>query len=283
MRIGLALRSTVFNPSLIARMVPSIDDSAIDSIWFPSVGKAFDALDMCGVSLGKSRRLSVGTGVIRTSDFAEERLLARVHTLREGSDGRFVLGIGTGSGTGRVALEGLVEVARKLAADYPEQHRPTIFFAALKRKALREAYFNAQGAILNFCSPKYARTIARGNTPKSDFTLACYVKLFFAQDDERAKRMLVQEMKMYAAIPQYHAMFEEMGVSGAIAALEGSSAIPQELQEISLANPSDSEILSMMEDFSGAGVNLPIVYPYVGGDDSYKKAVVERLSKLSAT
>jgi hypothetical protein len=32
--------------------------------------------------------------------------------------------------------------------------------------------------------------------------------------------------------------------------------------------------------FARAGVNLPIIYPYVAGDDGYKTAVVERLCKL---
>ncbi|MDA4132623.1 MAG: LLM class flavin-dependent oxidoreductase, partial [Thaumarchaeota archaeon] len=149
MKVGLALRSTVFSPSSIARMIPMLDKSEIDSVWFPSVGKAFDALDMCGISLGESRRLRVGTGVIKSNDYDDAQLLARVHTLSEGSGGRFVLGVGTGSGTGKSAIDGLVELARRLRAGYPEHRRPPVFFAALKGRILRAAYLNAEGAILN--------------------------------------------------------------------------------------------------------------------------------------
>jgi luciferase-like monooxygenase len=280
MKAGLALRSTVFSPSSIARMIPTLDKSEIDSVWFPSVGKAFDALDMCGISLGESRRLRVGTGVIKSNDYDGAQLLARMHTLSEGSGGRFVLGVGTGSGIGKSAIDGLVGLATGLRARYPEQRRPPIFFAALKGRMLRAAYVNAEGAILNFCPPDYVERIIPKGLHREGFTLACYVKLFFAEKEPIARKMLVDEMKMYDGFPQYHIMFEEIGVSDAISRLDSESAIPDQLLEISLANPSDDQVARLVDRFAGAGVDLPIIYPYISGDDGYKAAVVERLCKL---
>jgi hypothetical protein len=280
MKVGLALRSTVFSPSSIARMIPMLDRSEIDSVWFPSVGNAFDALDMCGISLGESRRLRVGSGVIKSNDYDDTRLLARTHTLNEGSGGRFILGVGTGSGTGKSAIEGLVGLAKRLRASYPEQQKPPVFFAALKGRILRAAYMNAEGAILNFCPPDYVEKIVPKGLHREGFTLACYVKLFFAEKEPVARKMLVDEMKMYDGFPQYHVMFEEIGVSDAISRLDSESAIPDRLLEISLANPSDDQVARLVELFVRAGVDLPIIYPYVSGDDGYKAAVVERLCKL---
>jgi hypothetical protein len=106
---------------------------------------------MCGISLGKSSRLRVGTGVIRSTDYDTARLLARLHTLSEGSGRRFILGIGTGAGTGRVAIDGLVDLANGVRADYPERQKPPIFFAALRRRyveARLPVYYSMSDACL---------------------------------------------------------------------------------------------------------------------------------------
>jgi Luciferase-like monooxygenase len=281
MKLGLALRSTVFSPSSIAKIIPLLDRSEVDSVWFPSVGRAFDALDMCGISLGGSRRLRVGTGVVTTAEYDAARLLPRVHTLSEGSEMRFILGIGTGSGRGHAAVDGLVETATKLRHDYPEEQKPLIYFAALRKRVLRAAYMNADGAILNFCPPSHVRSVVPDDLRRKDFTLACYIKLFFAEEEENAKKMLVDELKMYDAIPQYHAMFADAGASDAIKGLSPASTFSEKITEISRANPTDEEVVGILGGFRDSGVDLPIIYPYVSGDERRKAAVVERLSALA--
>jgi hypothetical protein len=284
MKVGFALRSTVFSPSSIAKVIPLLEESAVDSVWFPTglPGQVFDAFDMCGISLGKSKRLRVGTGVIRSTDYDVSKLLARLYTLSEGSGGRFILGIGTGAATGRAAIDGLIDFANRLRADYPEQQKPPIFFAALRQRILRAAYLNAEGAILNFCPPDYVQKVVPKDVSAKGFTLACYIKLFFAEKDAAAKKMLIDEIRMYDSIPQYHAMFREMGSSDSISKLDPESAqdIPGDLLEISSANPDDDEVGHILRRFSRAGVSLPIIYPYVSGDDEYKVAVIERLASF---
>ena len=284
MKVGIALRSTVFGPPLVAKLIPLLERSGVDSVWYPSGGQAFDALDMCGMSLGKSDRLHVGTGVIRSTDYETMQLIGRVHTLAEGSGGRFILGVGTGAGTGRAAIDGLVDLANRVRSGYPEEEKPPIFFAALRRRMLRAAYLNAEGAILNFCSPQYVQRIRPKDVGAKGFTLACYIKLFFAREDAAARRMLIDEMKRYDGIPQYHSMFEEIEVSEAIAGLDLGSVqkIPDELLAISSANPSDDKVGRILDDFRRAGVDLPIIYPYVLGDDTYKITLVERLASIIA-
>jgi hypothetical protein len=284
MKVGLALRSTVFSLAVIARAIPLLEKSKLDSLWFPSAGQAFDPLDMSGICLGRSSRLRVGTGIIRPMDYDVEQLLARVHTLSEGSGRRFVLGLGTGAGTGRAAIDSLVGVTNKLRANYPELQKPPVFFAALRRRMLRTAYLNAEGAILNFCPPDYVRKMVAENVGVKEFTLACYIKLFFAEKDEVARKMLIDEMKGYNELPQYRAMFEEIGCSDSINRLDSESArsIPDNLLEISSANPSDNEVGDILGRFNRAGVDLPIIYPYVWGDEDYKVVVAERLASIVA-
>ncbi|MDA4121926.1 MAG: LLM class flavin-dependent oxidoreductase [Thaumarchaeota archaeon] len=279
MKIGVALRSTVFDPRSIAKLVPVLEESGVDSVWFPSVGPAFDCLDMCGISLGATSTMRVGTGVIKPTTYAPSLLLARLHTLYAGSGGRFILGLGTGSSIGASAIEGLAALAKNLREGYAGKDEPPIYFAALRARMLRAAYAAADGAILNFCSPSYVRSIKPKGASK-DFTLACYVKLFFAEREEAARRMLVDEMKTYNSFPAYHAMFDKMGASDAIEGLDSGSttSIPKNLLEISLANPDVDEVSAMLRRFVGAGVDLPIIYPYVTGGEEYKVGVVERLA-----
>lgn len=275
----MALRATVFGPSLIGELVALLDETRVESVWFPSVGKAFDPLDMCGIALGRTRRLRVATGVIKSSDYGVEMLQARVNTLSEGSGRRFILGVGTGAGIGGPAVQKLVTLTSTLRESYPSRIVPPVFFAALRGKILSVASQHADGALLNFCPPSFVSEI-RPKRIRENFTLGCYVKLFFAEEDAVARKMLVDEIRMYDRIPQYHAMFEEIGVSGAIRGLERGSTIPDDLLEISMANPSDVEVVSMLEKFMEAGVGLPIIYPYISGDDVYKTSVVERLGRL---
>jgi hypothetical protein len=237
---------------------------------------------MCGISLGKSERLRVGTGVIRFTDYDVPHLLARLYTLNEGSGRRFILGIGTGAATGRPAIDELVDFADRLRADYPEQQKPPVFFAALRQRILRAAYLNAEGAILNFCPPGYVQKIVPKDLDARGFTLACYIKLFFAEKDAVAKKMLIDEIRTYDSLPQYHAMFEENGSSDSISKLDPESArdIPDDLLEISSANPDDDDVGRILGRFGRVGVNLPIIYPYVSGDDKYKVAVAERLASI---
>lgn len=277
-KVGLALRSTVFSQRLVAELVGSIERSRIDSVWFPSVGNSFDALDMCGIALGESHRLRVASGVIRSGDYQPAVLLARVHTLSEASGGRFILGIGTGMSSGSAAIKQLVNLTDGLRSSYPEPSKPPIFFAALKRKMLHAAMEHADGALLNFCSPEYVSLIESNRKRPEQFTMGCYIKLFFAEEDDVADEMLITEVKMYDRFPQYHKMFERMGISNVLSDID--HGIPGELLKLARANPSDEEVMDMVKSFNSVGVDLPVIYPYVSGDRSYKQSVIERLVGL---
>jgi len=281
---GIALRSTVFPPGAILRLAPLLD-SAFSSVWFPSVGARYDSLEMCALALGATSRLRAGTGVIRPGELDLVQLAGRADTLSEGSRGRFILGLGTGRSRGGVALSDLVDHTRRLRAANPPGALPIpIYFAALGPRMVRASFESADGVLLNFCSPSYASTViaGAGRRARDGFRVACYVKLFFAQDDDEARRMLAEEFVQYDSFPQYHEMFHAMGLSRSIAALRGKRQIAPdqiagEVSEVSMANPTRDETLELLKRFREAGVGSPVVYPYVAGADDSKVAVVERL------
>jgi hypothetical protein len=283
MKVGFALRSSVFHPSLIVEIAPLLEGAQVDSIWFPDAGMSFDALDLCALALGSTRRVRVGTGVIRAGEQDPARLSARVLTMSEASQGRFILGLGAGMVRGPAAIEEVVALAEKLRAGYRGERKPPIFFAALRGGMLRAALSSADGAILNFCPPSHVGRILPEGGVRKGFALACYIKLFFAESDATARKMLVHEITNYNSYPSYHKMFEVAGVADSIAALgRDSRKIPDALLEISLPNPTNQEVARFLGRFARAGVNLPIVYPYVSGDERYQLEVVKALASVVA-
>jgi alkanesulfonate monooxygenase SsuD/methylene tetrahydromethanopterin reductase-like flavin-dependent oxidoreductase (luciferase family) len=283
MRVGFALRSSVFHPSMIVKIAPLLERAKVDSIWFPDAGMVFDALDLCALALGSTRRVRVGTGVIRAGEHDPARLSPRVLTVSEASEGRFILGLGAGMSHGPTAVGEVVALAEKLRAGYRGERKPPIFFAALRGGMLRAALSSADGAILNFCPPSHVERIVPKRGARKGFALACYIKLFFAKSDAAARRMLVQEITNYNGYPSYHRMFEVAGVADSIAGLgRDSLKIPDRILEISLPNPTKQEVAQLLGRFAQAGANLPIIYPYVSGDEGYQLEVVRTLASVAA-
>ena len=280
---GIAIRSTVFPPHLILSIVPEFDNS-FSAVWFPSVGARFDSLDMCGLALGTSRSLNAGTGVIRLHEQDLGQLARRADTLSQGSQNRFILGVGTGALLGRAAVDRLVDLARKLRASYPETTQTPIYFAALGPRMVRTAFESADGVLLNFCSPRYASSVISGaaSGKKETFRVACYVKLFFAEDEDESRRMLAEEFLSYDSLPHYRKMFEAMRITRTLDAFRNHREVSDrdtsgEVSEISLSNPTQGQVRELLGRFREAGVDSPVVYPYVSGTDDYKLSVVKRL------
>lgn len=280
--IGIALRSTVFPPSLIPTLAPELD-GRFSTVWFPSIGSRADSIEMCALSLGATRRLKSGTGVIRLAEYDLARLADRAEGLARSSSGRFILGVGTGHMRGPTAVDQLVSLTEDLRGRGLAGGSVPLYFAALGPRMVRAAFENADGVLLNFCSPRYAsRVTSMAGRRRDGFRVACYVKLFFAQDDGEARFMLANEFANYDAIPQYHDMFESMGLSQTLASLRGrqtvsASDITSEMSQISLANPTREQTLDLLERFAEAGVDSPVVYPYVSGSESYKLEIARTL------
>lgn len=280
--IGIALRSTVFPPDLIPRLAPELD-GRFSTAWFPSIGSRADSIEMCALSLGATRRLNSGTGVIRLAEYDLGRLADRAESLARSSQGRFILGVGTGHLRGYAAVDQLVNLTRNLRERGLGDGSVPICFAALGPRMVRAAFGNADGVLLNFCSPRYAHdVISTAGRRRDGFRVACYVKLFFAHDDGEARFMLANEFANYNAIPQYHDMFDAMGLSQTLVALRGKQTVSAgdvtpEMAQISLANPTREQTLGLLGRFAEAGVDSPVVYPYISGSEEYKFEVARRL------
>jgi hypothetical protein len=101
----------------------------------------------------------------------------------------------------------------------------------------------------------------------------------------RAERLLAEEFVKYDGLPQYHEMFKKDGIADSVEQLrKGLSSgepilIPDNLEEVSLANPSQEKLSEHINKFRKSGVSLPCVYPYFDSNESssFKKSVIETI------
>ncbi|MHB1867547.1 MAG: LLM class flavin-dependent oxidoreductase [Nitrososphaerales archaeon] len=280
-KMGIALRSNIVPPSEIVKFTKVIDQSSVTHIFINESSPDFDCLDICSASLGVSKGISVGSGVIRLLEHDEKLLLKRLKTLQAISGNRFILGVGTGSpgaDPGQkidLMLQRLQDLRKGFSADSATTF-PQIFIAALKTGIARRVAGRSEGILLNFCTPEYAGRLIQDYkqsfSGKTEF--GCYLKVFCSKTDAVARKLLVKEFENYATLEQYRKMFERDGVLSDIRSaseyLQKNGSAPPSLLRISLANPSESELKEYLARFRDAGVSLPCIYPYFSQDDGFE-------------
>jgi len=305
-KFGLALRSELYSPKEIidfARLADGSDE--ISHLFFPDIPVGSESIELSVASLAVTERVRIGSGVLRLSEHDPKILARRLETIQNISENRFVLGVGVGSPGPRpretietmfAQLEDTKKRFRSSGSSSSE-HKveikfPEVFIATLRTGMARRSLSQADGLLLNFCSPQYAQRLIsnldgkvaeEGSSRKVSF--ACYVKIFFAKEQQTADRLLIEEFVKYDNISQYHKMFEEDGVapfmrtSRELLTMNQSLEVPSELKEISLSNPGKEELFGMIQRFRTAGIDLPCVYPYFTPNEigEYKMEVMKMI------
>jgi Luciferase-like monooxygenase len=299
--IALALRSELYNPNEIVEFSKLADAAKnISHVFFPDIPNGQESLELSTACLVQTKRIKIGSGVLRLSEHDPRVFSRRVSTVQWLSGNRFVLGIGTGSpGTNPgQTIQKMFSTLENTKKSFPAKFNnqliafPEVFVAALKAGIAIKSIERADGLILNFCSPSYCeRLVARlTNTRQNAKKIVCYVKIFYSEKDSIAERLLVEEFVKYDRLPHYHAMFERDDVSQSIASVredisKGSITIPEKLKKISLPNPSIAELSDLVERFRNSGINLPCIYPYFRIDESsaFKSDVIKKIANFAST
>jgi hypothetical protein len=275
------------------------DVGSLSHIFIPEGSQGgFTSLDVSSASLAVSKRLRIGSGVIRILEHEPSLLARRLLTLQELSNNRFVLGIGTGRAgsdpklTIRSMLERLHSTRKsfqKFVAGMPGLAMPETFIATLRKGIAKAVADHPDGILLNFCQPEHARNVvnAFGDTRRR-LIVSCYLKLFYSRNLATAHRMLIEEFASYDQNPSYHKMFRLAGIAEEItrarsALSSGKSPdLSEKMLKISLANPTMSELEDYVSGFRAAGVDLPCLYPYfeLGEDEAFKIDKVEEIVRL---
>ena len=277
---GLALRPELYRNSEIFDFVRLADASGnISHVFFPDIANGNEPIELSTASLAITKRIKVGSGVLRLTEHDPNILARRLQTIQFLSANRFVLGIGTGTPGQNPAqtIERMFSVlaeTKRSFSSHGAANFPDVFIAALKPLMARKSIEIAEGLLLNFCSPAYAKRLAdRLGLKDSSKRIACYIKIFFARKKEDAESLLIEEFAKYDKFPHYHKMFENDHVSELIASAklglsQGHISVPEMLTRICLSNPDTAELNSLLVEFRRSGINLPCVYPYFSVSES---------------
>jgi alkanesulfonate monooxygenase SsuD/methylene tetrahydromethanopterin reductase-like flavin-dependent oxidoreductase (luciferase family) len=237
-----------------------------------------------------SSRIRVGAGVVPMWARTPATTAMAAATVQERSDGRFVLGLGSGSpppgSTPRKQLGRLRQYVAsvrtilageslppddpfgqggfKLALELPTGP-PPIWLGALGDRTLRAAGGIADGVILNWCTPKRVREARE--MVGADLTVAVYVRACLGVGERVALEALRLATAHYAAIPHYRRQMERMGFGDAAATAAEAFAsgdlerVPETLVRTLTVMGGRDEALARFAAFHDAGADLVLVYP----------------------
>lgn len=290
---GLALRPELYGANEILDFVRLADGSGnISHVFFSDIPNGNEPIELSTASLAVTKRIKVGSGVIRLKEHDPNILARRLQTIQFLSGNRFVLGMGAGTPGPSPAqtIESMFSLLANTKRSFSSNGAvkfPEVLVAALKPLMAKKSIELADGILLNFCSPDYAKRLTDKldlkNTSKS---IACYIKIFFARKKEDADKLLIEEFAKYDKFPPYHKMFENDRVSDLITSAilrlsDGRVEVPDMLKGICLSNPSTAELSSLLAEFRRSGISLPCVYPYFSADEGsdFKKQTMNLISE----
>jgi hypothetical protein len=263
-KAGIALRSTVFSPQEMKKVAMLCEKAKhLQYIFVPDVSSSLDAIELSLGILESSKTLKAGPGVIRLLEYDIANLGRRIITIQKMTNRRFFLGVGVGrpGSDARAAIDELFKRLKSLE-EYCKEERPETFVAALKRGLARRAAENAYTPLLNFCSSDYAGEVVKEISRVAKADVACYIKVFYSEQQERAEANLINEFVTYNMIPQYHQLFRMQHVDSYIEVAKERNELPGPLLRICLANPNKKQLMDFVNEMRDAGVSIPVIYPY---------------------
>jgi alkanesulfonate monooxygenase SsuD/methylene tetrahydromethanopterin reductase-like flavin-dependent oxidoreductase (luciferase family) len=311
---GFALRDPWPWPAF-ARLGRIGDELGYAAVFLPEI-RGRDALAALAALAGETSQVLLGTGIVPMASRRPTLTAMAAATVHERSDGRAILGLGTG-GAAAGALERLEEQVREIRGFLDEAvardgdgegdvdggrlalTRPVpIWIAALGPRAVALAGRIADGVLLNWCSPERV-ALAReqvvsaagdaGRDPGA-ISIAAYVRAAVSDDPAGgagAREALVAAASEYAALPAYRRQFEAMGLGPAArAASEPAGEAGARLDSVSplidlVCLSGDARgARARLDEYRRAGCDLPVVYPVPFSPDA-EASVVGTLSALA--
>lgn len=288
---GFALRDPYPWADLVG-LARAGEEAGYRAVFLPEVGARDTLATLTGLA-GETDRLLLGTGVVPLAARSPALLAMAAATVQERSNGRLLLGVGTGpAAPGALArLGATVEALRSAFAggsgtvdgapvetDLPLADAPQIWIAALGPKATRLAGAIADGVILNWCTPtrvaEAATQVAEGaeaaGRDPAAVTIAVYVRAALGPGTREAAR---QVAAAYASYPAYRRQFVALGID---------PADPDDVvRGVILTDPSSAR--ERLDAYRGAGAHLPVVYPVVPGGAPDATSARQTLDLLAPT
>jgi alkanesulfonate monooxygenase SsuD/methylene tetrahydromethanopterin reductase-like flavin-dependent oxidoreductase (luciferase family) len=281
----------------LQQIVGTAEETGHQAVFVPEIAgrEAFSTL--AGLA-GVTSSVRLGSGVVTIRSRRPVTAAMAAATVQEMSGGRFVLGIGSGTANrsesasenpvilvrdyvrmvravfsgGQVDARDASGFALELRSEGPP---PPIWLGALGDRMVSLAGAEADGVILNWCTPdRVARgcdTIrsaaeASGRDP-SEVTVSVYVRACLGLEEDVAMRALRAATAQYASIPHYLRQMERMGLGSegrqaAAAARAGRpDEVPESLVQALTVVGGRREWVARAEAFHRAGADLVLAYP----------------------
>jgi len=275
-RTGIVLRDPLPWDECV-QVARAAEEIGYEALFVPEIAGREAFASLAGYAYATSR-LRLGTGVVAIGARAAATTAMAAATVQDLSDGRFVLGIGSGPNRSLEAVREYVALVREAIAGLglrPRGGPPPVWLAALGNGMVGLAAETADGVLLNWCTPLRvaearaliaARAESAGRDPGS-ITVAVYVRACLGVEEVVALSTLREMTGQYAAIPHYLRQLELMGLGeeGAVAAkafVAGRPTdVPESLVRALTVIGGRKEALARFDEFRQAGADLVLCYP----------------------
>jgi alkanesulfonate monooxygenase SsuD/methylene tetrahydromethanopterin reductase-like flavin-dependent oxidoreductase (luciferase family) len=302
--IGVAIRDPWPWPvfSGIARLADALGFGAV---FLPEIAGR-DAFAALAALAGETTTMRLGSGVVPMPSRSLELTAMAAATVHERSNGRAILGIGTGPprpGALDALRRHVVELRARLSGSNPShEDAPTlsipsavpVWVAALGPRATRLAGEVADGVLLNWCPPErvaMARAeiaegaVAAGRDP-SEVEVGVYVRSCLVDDESAAMEALGSAAGEYASYPAYARQLRRVGLGDAAERAAAAhqagrtSDVPDELVRAVTLVGDVGPARDRLDAYRREGADVVIVYPVAVGSDG-TTSVADTLEALS--
>jgi 5,10-methylenetetrahydromethanopterin reductase len=301
-RTGVVLRDPLPWPQL-RQVVETAEQTGYEAVFLPEIAgrEAFTTLVGFAVT---TARIRLGTGVVSVRSRTPAITAMATATLDDLSDGRAILGLGSGSPSGQRGqvpslelVDRYLRLVRSILAGDQVPADPTlgtpafrlelqhpgavpIWLASLGDRMIGLAGRLADGVLLNWCTPERVAAARRvlaesaedaGRDPAA-LSVAVYVRACLEIDEDVALSSLKEMAGRYASIPHYRRQFEAMGLGEGAAlaakAFEGNKPeeVPDGLVRAVAIVGGRREALRRFTEYREAGADLVLCYPVTALD-----------------
>jgi 5,10-methylenetetrahydromethanopterin reductase len=252
----------------------------------------------------ETQRVLVGPGVATIFTSSVTELADQTATLHRVSNGRAMLGLGTGHPDAAESAGlpfhkplsrmrdyvGAIKDRLSKRSAAPEA-TPPIYIAALRTGMCRLAGQVGDGVLLNWASPAYLEEAVgsvrlgaeeAGRDPES-VDIACYLRVVPGEPDGATQEALARDFASYAARPIYRAAFDAQGyaeVADKIAGIyesdprKAASLVPDSLLE-QLTAVGKEATQGRLAEYRRMGVTLPVLAPLGSPKPDYWRQAIE--------
>jgi 5,10-methylenetetrahydromethanopterin reductase len=310
-KIALAF-STMPDSSLttIVKWAKQAEDAGIDGVFMTEANN--DSLACC-LGLGfNTSRIMLGTAITNIYLRHPNLLANEVAALSEFTDGRFILGLGTGHRPSNAALgidmgataapmKKMRETVGALRRMFDGRTNPKIsgrqpiFLAGVSRPMVRLAGEIADGVIFNFFPPERIKQAMRelhegirnASRDSNDVVPALFATAFISHDVEAARRPARTLLSRYGAMPYYGNMLAMAGFEREISGIRAAggdakaafAAVSEALIDATVLVGPEERVRERLDELTARGIGWAIVFvnPVNEDRDSSVKRIIRAL------